>query len=81
SVFKGLNNPFEAARYHSLVGQESSIPDFLKITARSLDDNEIMAIRHEKLPIEGIQFHPESILTLEGKKLIRNFLEEGVKND
>lgn len=81
SIFKGLNNPFEATRYHSLVGQESSIPECLKITAKSLDDGEIMSVRHGELPIEGIQFHPESILTLEGKKLIRNFLEEGVKND
>lgn len=81
SIFKGLNNPFEATRYHSLVGQLSSIPSCLKITAESLDDYEIMAVRHKKFPIEGVQFHPESILTLEGKRLIKNFLDEGVKND
>ncbi len=81
SIFKGLNNPFKATRYHSLVGETSSIPDCLRITAESLDDFEIMGVRHKEFPIEGVQFHPESILTLEGKKLIRNFIDDGVKND
>jgi anthranilate synthase component 2 len=77
-VFKGVKNPFEATRYHSLVGDESSIPPCLKITARSLNDHEIMGVRHVTHPIEGIQFHPESILTHEGVKIIKNFLN-GVK--
>ncbi len=74
-IFEGLKNPFIATRYHSLVGERLSIPKELKISANSEDDNEIMAIRHEKHPVNGIQFHPESILTKEGGKLIRNFLK------
>ena len=81
SIFKGLTNPFTATRYHSLVGQKNSLPKCLKVTAKSLDDYEIMAVRHKEFPIEGVQFHPESILTKEGKKLIRNFLDNGVVND
>ena len=74
-VFKGIKNPFRATRYHSLVGDDGSIPSCLKITARSLDDGEIMGVRHIRYPIEGLQFHPESILTSEGKKIIKNFLD------
>lgn len=71
-VFAGLSNPFEATRYHSLVIRRESIPDCLQITAET-DDREIMGVRHKTLPIEGVQFHPESILTTEGKKLLANF--------
>ncbi len=73
-IFRGVKNPFEATRYHSLVGDALSLPPCLKITAQSLDDYEIMGVRHLTYPIEGIQFHPESILTEQGKKTIRNFL-------
>ncbi|MFC1753618.1 anthranilate synthase component II [Thermoproteota archaeon] len=74
-IFEGLNNPFVATRYHSLVGERSTIPKELKISANSEDDNEVMAVKHVKYPVNGIQFHPESILTKEGGKLIRNFLK------
>jgi anthranilate synthase component 2 len=74
-LFKGIKNPLEATRYHSLVGDKKSIPNCLKITAHSIDDGEIMGIRHTRYPIEGVQFHPESILTSEGKKIIKNFLD------
>jgi len=73
-VFKGVKNPFTATRYHSLVGNRSSIPSCLKITAESLDDGEIMGVRHVAYPIEGVQFHPESILCEDGKLVIKNFL-------
>ncbi|MEM1658063.1 MAG: aminodeoxychorismate/anthranilate synthase component II [Candidatus Jordarchaeales archaeon] len=76
-VFRGVDNPFEATRYHSLVGDKSSIPGCLKVTAESLDDGEIMGVRHVEYPIEGVQFHPESILTSCGKLIIKNFLEGG----
>ncbi len=72
-VFEGLPQNFEATRYHSLVIEESSIPDVLEITART-PDGEIMGVRHRSLPIEGVQFHPESIMTGEGKALLGNFL-------
>jgi anthranilate synthase component 2 len=78
-VFSGLTNPFEATRYHSLVIEQSSLPSCLEITAwtenadGSLD--EIMGVRHKTLPIEGVQFHPESILTQHGHDLLNNFLE------
>ncbi|MBU0686766.1 MAG: aminodeoxychorismate/anthranilate synthase component II [Candidatus Margulisbacteria bacterium] len=74
-VFKGLSNPFTATRYHSLVAEEKSLPNCLEITARTKDDNEIMGIKHNEHPTYGVQFHPESILTDEGKKLLKNFLE------
>jgi anthranilate synthase component 2 len=73
-VFRGLPNPFEATRYHSLVVERASLPDCLEITARTGDD-EIMGVRHRTLPVEGVQFHPESFLTVVGKDLLRNFLE------
>ncbi len=74
-LFKGVKNPFTATRYHSLVGNRETLPDCFDVTAESLDDGEIMGISHREYPIYGVQFHPESILTTEGKKIIRNFLE------
>jgi anthranilate synthase/aminodeoxychorismate synthase-like glutamine amidotransferase len=73
-VFKGLPIPFEATRYHSLVVEEASRPECLEVSART-DDGEIMGLRHRELPIEGVQFHPESILTKVGKRLLGNFLD------
>ena len=73
SIFKGLSEPFEAGRYHSLAAETQSLPSVLKITART-DRDEIMGIRHRELPLEGVQFHPESILTPEGDDLMKNFL-------
>lgn len=75
-VFKGVRNPFTATRYHSLVGDRRFIPSCLKITAESLDDGEVMGVRHVDYPIEGVQFHPESILSEDGKLIIKNFLFE-----
>lgn len=72
-IFKNLDNPFEATRYHSLVIDTKTIPDCLEVTAKS-EDGEIMGIRHKTLPLWGVQFHPESILTKAGKKLLKNFL-------
>jgi anthranilate synthase/aminodeoxychorismate synthase-like glutamine amidotransferase len=73
-IFEGIPSPFEATRYHSLVIDEASCPASLEISART-PDGEIMAVRHREKPIEGVQFHPESILTREGKPLLRRFLE------
>ena len=72
-ILENIENPFNATRYHSLIADIESIPNCLKIIARSLDDNEIMAIKHKKYPVRGVQFHPESILTKEGLKLLNNF--------
>jgi anthranilate synthase component 2 len=72
-VFAGLPSPFEATRYHSLVIERESCPPELEVSA-STEDGEIMGVRHRTLPIEGVQFHPESILTHEGKRLLGNFL-------
>ncbi|MCH2403381.1 MAG: gamma-glutamyl-gamma-aminobutyrate hydrolase family protein, partial [Candidatus Nitrosopelagicus sp.] len=80
SLFKGVENPFRATRYHSLVGEKTIIPDSLKITAVAEDDGEIMGVSHKEFIIEGVQFHPESIMTNEGKKILKNFIER-VKND
>ncbi|MGE5637348.1 MAG: anthranilate synthase component II [Chloroflexota bacterium] len=74
-IFKDVRNPFTATRYHSLVGEQASIPSCLKVTAVSDDDNEIMGVRHVEYPIEGVQFHPESILCEDGKIIIKNFFE------
>ena len=78
-VFSGLSQPFEATRYHSLVVARDSLPDCLEITAwtetESGEVDEIMGLRHRSLPVEGVQFHPESILTAHGHDLLRNFLE------
>jgi len=73
TIFKGLPNPFEATRYHSLIIQEDTLSEEFEISART-DQDEIMGIRHKKLILEGVQFHPESILTLAGKDLLQNFL-------
>ena len=73
-MFRGLASPFQATRYHSLVIAEDSCPDALVVTARTAD-GEIMGVRHRELPIEGVQFHPESILTEVGKPLLRGFLD------
>lgn len=77
-VFKGLSNPFEATRYHSLVIEQSSLPDCLELVAWTQDAkgcvDEIMGVRHTELQLEGVQFHPESILTQQGHDLLQNFL-------
>ncbi|MCL1966143.1 MAG: gamma-glutamyl-gamma-aminobutyrate hydrolase family protein, partial [Candidatus Bathyarchaeota archaeon] len=75
SLFIGVDNPLLVTRYHSLAGERSSIPDCLQITAEAIDDGEIMGVRHVNYPIYGVQFHPESILSLGGKKIIHNFIE------
>ncbi len=76
SVFQGMPEPFEATRYHSLLVKRDTLPSCLEITATASDDaSEIMGLRHKELPIHGVQFHPESILTQEGKRLLKNFLE------
>ena len=79
-VFKGLPNPFEATRYHSLVIEPDSLPDCLEVTAWTADESgnvdEIMGVRHKTMAVEGVQFHPESILTRSGHDLLRNFLEQ-----
>ena len=74
SLFNSLPNPFVATRYHSLIAEQDSFPDCLEVTAWT-DQKEIMAVVHRDLPIWGVQFHPESILTIDGKQLLRNFLE------
>jgi anthranilate synthase/aminodeoxychorismate synthase-like glutamine amidotransferase len=73
-VFRDLPNPFEATRYHSLLVKRETFPDCLEITAETAE-KEIMGLRHKTLPVHGVQFHPESILTMEGKHLLKNFLE------
>ncbi|MBI3900345.1 MAG: aminodeoxychorismate/anthranilate synthase component II [Gammaproteobacteria bacterium] len=75
-VFAGLPSPYEATRYHSLVIERDSLPSCLEITAWT-DDGEIMGVRHKTLPVEGVQFHPESILTQHGHELLANFLKVG----
>lgn len=83
-VFRGLSRPFEATRYHSLVVERESLPECLEITAwtetESGDMDEIMGLRHRELDVEGVQFHPESILTAHGHDLLRNFLEQRERN-
>ncbi len=74
TIFAGLPNPFSAGRYHSLVVKRETLPDCLEISAET-DDGEIMGLRHRQYPVEGIQFHPESVLTPQGKRIIRNFLK------
>jgi anthranilate synthase component 2/para-aminobenzoate synthetase component 2 len=73
SVLEGLSQPFEAGRYHSLCAQQQSLPEVLEISAQT-ERGEIMGVRHRELPLEGVQFHPESVLTPEGDKLMDNFL-------
>ncbi len=79
-LFRDVKNPFRATRYHSLVGDKTVIPNSLEITATANDDNEIMAIQHKKYLIQGVQFHPESIMTEDGKKILANFIEQ-VRNE
>ncbi len=73
-LFENVANPFKATRYHSLVAEQDTIPNCLEVTARALDDGEIMGIKHKEYPIEGVQFHPESVLTSEGRKMLQNFI-------
>jgi anthranilate synthase component 2/para-aminobenzoate synthetase component 2 len=73
-LYLGVPNPFEAGRYHSLAAEEASLPAVLQVTARS-EHGEIMGVRHRELPLEGVQFHPESVLTPQGMRLMQNFLE------
>ncbi|MBU1147638.1 MAG: aminodeoxychorismate/anthranilate synthase component II [Candidatus Omnitrophica bacterium] len=74
SIFNGIANPFEATRYHSLIVEKKSLPRVLQIIARTKDE-EIMALKHKKFTVFGVQFHPESILTEDGKKLLKNFVK------
>lgn len=73
TIFKGLPNPFVAGRYHSLIVERKSLPDCLEISAET-EEGEIMGIRHKEYPVEGVQFHPESVLTPNGKRVLKNFL-------
>jgi anthranilate synthase/aminodeoxychorismate synthase-like glutamine amidotransferase len=73
-IFSGIPTPFIATRYHSLVAAKDSLPSELRVSATSLDDGYVMGVRHTSYPIEGVQFHPESILSQEGDRIIRNFL-------
>ena len=73
SIFAGLPQPFEVGRYHSLCAEQDSLPEVLEITAQT-DRGEIMGVRHKTLPVEGVQFHPESVLTPEGDRLMANFM-------
>lgn len=74
TIFRGMPNPFTAGRYHSLILDETTLPGCLEVSARS-EGGEIMGVRHKEIPLEGVQFHPESILTPSGKRLLRNFVE------
>jgi len=75
TIFSDIENPFTATRYHSLAIDESTVPSEFEITARTVDRRELMGLRHKKLPIEGVQFHPESFLTEVGHGILRNFLK------
>lgn len=77
SLFQDVKNPLRATRYHSLIADKSSLPTCLEITAEAVDDLEVMGVRHTRYPIEGVQFHPESFLTEDGMKMIKNFLDAG----
>ena len=74
-VFKGITGPFEAGRYHSLIIAAADVPPELEVAARTSDDGTIMAVRHRTHPVHGVQFHPESVLTGEGRRILQNFLE------
>ena len=76
-VYRGLPNPFEAGRYHSLAARRDRVPDVLRVTART-GDGEIMGVRHRRLAVEGVQYHPESVLTPHGQELLGNFLKTRV---
>jgi anthranilate synthase component II len=73
-LFAGMSNPFTATRYHSLIVEQPTLPDSLEVIART-EDGQIMGVRHKEYPVVGVQFHPESILTVEGPKLLQNFLQ------
>lgn len=73
-LFENISNPFRATRYHSLVADPNNFPFCLEVTAKALDDGEIMGVRHKQYPIEGIQFHPESVLTTDGPMIFQNFI-------
>jgi anthranilate synthase component 2 len=75
-VFSGINGPFVASRYHSLVVEASTMPEALEVSARTREDGTVMGLRHRSWPVHGVQFHPESILTGEGRRILRNFLED-----
>jgi anthranilate synthase/aminodeoxychorismate synthase-like glutamine amidotransferase len=75
TIFKGIPSTMTCTRYHSLIVADEGLPEELKVSARTADGETIMALRHRELPIEGVQFHPESVLTVHGKQIIRNFLE------
>ena len=79
-LFRGVKNPFRATRYHSLVGDKTLIPESIRVTATAADDGEVMAVRHKRYLIEGVQFHPESIMTEDGKKILSNFVNQ-VRNN
>jgi anthranilate synthase component 2 len=74
-VFAGLRGPFAAARYHSLIVADEGWPEALEVAARTVDDGTVMALRHRSWPMHGVQFHPESVLTTEGRRMLRNFLD------
>jgi anthranilate synthase component 2 len=73
-LFENIANPFKATRYHSLVADQNTLPSCLEVTARAIDDGEIMGIRHKHYLMEGVQFHPESVLTIEGRSMLSNFI-------
>ena len=73
-LFENIANPFKATRYHSLVADQNTLPSCLEVTARAIDDGEIMGIRHKHYLMEGVQFHPESVLTSEGRRILSNFI-------
>lgn len=75
-VFNGIAGPFLASRYHSLVVSEAGLPQDLEVSARTREDGVIMGLRHRRWPVHGVQFHPESILTVEGRRILRNFLDD-----
>jgi len=75
-LFKDVRNPFRATRYHSLVGDKTIIPDSLQVIATAEDDGEVMAVQHKEFLIQGVQFHPESIMTEDGKKILGNFIRQ-----
>ena len=75
-LFRGVKNPFRATRYHSLVGDKTVIPGVLEVTATAEDDGEIMGVRHREYPVQGVQFHPESVMTEDGKRILANFIGE-----
>lgn len=81
ALFDGVRQTFRATRYHSLVGDKTVIPDVLEVTARADDDGEIMGVRHKSYPIEGVQFHPESIMTEYGMQMLGNFLKMPKKDE